>query len=202
MSRPLAFLALLCAVACCGMSPDLRQLTSTWPRRGRLEAIWLRPARDAPTRSVDVANAVAGRGLQGDRTAEKRPSAAGGGKRQVTLLQAEHLPLIAAWAGMPTLDAGLLRRNLVVAGLNLLAARSPFADQPVHLHLGDEVVLEITGPCDPCSKMETVLGAGGYNAMRGHGGLTARVLKGGHLRRGDVVWAGLAAAPSPPAAHD
>ncbi len=179
------------------MAPNLRELTSVWPQRGRLETILLRPARHEPCLVVEAATAIAGRGLQGDRTAERRSAAVAGGKRQVTLLQAEHLPLIAAWAGMPALDAQVLRRNLVVSGLNLLGARSPFADQRVHLHLGDEVLLELTGPCDPCSKMEAALGRGGYNAMRGHGGLTARVVQGGRLRRGDAVWASLAPVPAP-----
>lgn len=176
---------------------DLRALARQWPRTGRLEAIVLRPARGQAAVEVATTEAIAGRGLQGDRTGDKARTSPLGGKRQVTLLQAEHLPLIAAFAGTAQPAATLLRRNLVVSGLNLLAARSPFADQTVHLHLGDEVVLELTGPCDPCSKMEALLGPGGYNAMRGHGGLTARVLRSGRLRVGDAVWACVAAEPAP-----
>ena len=56
----------------------------------------------------------------------------------------------------------------------------------MHLTIG-KIVLEITGPCEPCSKMEAVLGMGAYNAMRGHGGVTAKVLVGGELKVGDLV---------------
>ena len=163
---------------------NLRELTGQFPEAGRIDAIWLRPERRVPTVSVQSVRAIPGRGLEGDRSTQ---AVTIGGKRQVTLIQAEHLPVIAAFLRRGTLDGSLLRRNLLVSGINLIAARALFKDAPLHLHIGPEVVLELTGPCEPCSKMEALLGPGAYNAMRGHGGMTARVLTGGVLLRGDAV---------------
>ena len=166
---------------------DLRELTRQLPTAGRIDAIFLRPKRDMAALRVDSAVAEVDLGLLGDRSAERASAKPGGGKRQVTLIQAEHLPLIGAWSRQSSLDPATLRRNLVVSGINLLALRSPFADQPLRVCIGAEVVLVMTGPCDPCSKMEAALGPGGYNVMRGHGGLTARVVCGGRVSVGDAV---------------
>ncbi|MGP1717382.1 MAG: MOSC domain-containing protein [Methylophilus sp.] len=165
---------------------DLRQLTQTFSQPGRLDAIYLRPGRGEPCLRQDQTHAIANLGLEGDRASLRQSSAPNGSKRQVTLLQAEHLPVIAALTGHSQINPALLRRNLIVSGINLLATKSLFKDQPLHLLIGN-VLLEVTGPCEPCSKMEQVLGRGGYNALRGHGGITARILRGGLLSIGDTV---------------
>lgn len=155
----------------------IAKLLNTLPQTGRLEWIGLRPARREPMVSVMEATVETDRHLAGDHA---RPKA--GGKRQITLLQQEHLAAVAGFLGLPeAVEPGRLRRNLVVSGLNLLALKNK------RVAIGPEVVLEITGECHPCSRMEEELGAGGYNAMRGHGGLTARILAGGQIRVGYEV---------------
>jgi MOSC domain-containing protein YiiM len=100
--------------------------------------------------------------------------------RQATLIQAEHLAVIASCVGHEEVLPQLLRRNIVVSGINLLALKGKV------ICVG-AVMLEITGPCHPCSRMEELLGPGGYNAVRGHGGMTARVLTSGHICVADPV---------------
>ena len=152
----------------------LAQLMATLPQRGHVDWIGLRPARDVPMQVVDVAEVASGGGLLGDRFQGRN------GKRGVTLIQAEHLQAIATLSGHATVDPATLRRNLVVSGIPLIALKGR------RFRIG-EIELEGTAPCDPCSRMETALGAGGYNAMRGHGGLCARVIRGGTVRVGDEV---------------
>ncbi len=141
---------------------------------GRVAWIGLRTARRGMINAVARARLDPESGLVGDRYAGRT------GMRQVTLIQGEHLAAIGAYLGEGPVPPARLRRNIVVNGLNLLAVREGL------LRVG-EALLEVTGLCHPCSRMEEELGVGGYNAVRGHGGLTARVVDGGWVGVGDAV---------------
>jgi MOSC domain-containing protein YiiM len=144
-------------------------LTSRHARTGRLDWIGLRPDRLGEVVPVMEA-AVTGSGLDGDHGRA--------GRRAVTLIQAEHLPVIAALAGRKAVAPGTLRRNLVIRGINLAALRGRA------VRVG-AAVLRLETPCAPCSRMEAALGPGGYNAMRGHGGWCAQVIVAGRIAVGD-----------------
>lgn len=147
--------------------------------QGRVEALIVRDSARGAARPVEQTQALAGIGLADDRLGQR--GVASQSKRQVSLIQHEHLPVIAAFARSgAVVDPVALRRNLVVSGINLLSLKD------ARVRVG-EALIEITGPCAPCSRMEEILGAGGYAAMRGHGGMTARILEGGLIRVGDVV---------------
>ncbi len=157
------------------MAKTVAELLQTLPQVGRIEWIGLRPARNETMRVVDSAEFSVEEGIIGDRFQGRA-----GGDRQVTLIQQEHLQAIGGFTGQGAIDPARLRRNIVVSGLNLLALKD-------RSFLLGEVKLEFTGLAHPCSKMETELGEGGYNAMRGHGGITARILLGGSCHVGDQV---------------
>lgn len=158
------------------LNPDspLARLMATLPRAGKVEWIGLRPARDEAMIATGTVEAIAGAGLVGDRYK------GGSGKRGITLIQAEHLPAIAALAQRPDLTPALLRRNVVVSGIPLIALKQR------RFRIGTAVFVG-TEECDPCSRMEDALGPGGYNAMRGHGGLCARIVEGGTFGLGDAL---------------
>ena len=152
-----------------------RQYLRSIPQQGRVEWIGIRPQRMLEVQSVSQVNADPETGLEGDHF--KKSST---GKRQVTLIQQEHLDVVARMLGKSEIPPELLRRNIVVSGINLLALKQQ------QFQVG-EVLLETTGICAPCSRMEENLGAGGYNSMRGHGGITAKIVQGGQIKLGDIV---------------
>lgn len=142
---------------------------------GHVVWIGVRPERNAPVKVLRAVSAEAGKGLVGDRYKTKS-----NGGRQITLIDAASLDAVASYLHCDSIDPGLVRRNIVVQGMNLLALKNK------RFRIG-QVVLEYSGECHPCSRMEINLGTGGYNAMRGHGGITARILESGQIAVGDTV---------------
>ena len=141
---------------------------------GTLTWIGLRSERRGQVTPVERAKAIAAKGLEGDHRMDKTPGSA----RQVTLISEEFMQQIAHFTGLSTIDPVLLRRNLVVSGINLNALRHQ------RFQIGD-AVFEATALCHPCSRMEAALGKGGVAAMIGHGGLCARILNTGYITVGD-----------------
>ena len=154
-------------------SLTLPELLQVFPNSGELVWIGIRPAKKEPMIAVSQLYADVQSGLCGDRYQGSS------GRRQVTLIQWEHLQVLASITGK-TVTPELLRRNLVIKGLNLLALKN-------RIFCIGEARLQMTGLCHPCSRMEVVLGPGGYNAMRGHGGITAQIIGSGLLQLGDPV---------------
>ena len=135
--------------------------------------IGLRPGKGEPMRIVNEVLADTQSGLVGDRYKGNS------GRRQVTLLQYEHIAVLESMLGK-VIPPEVLRRNLLIKGVNLLALKN------CQFKIGT-AVFQMTGLCHPCSKMESKLGPGGYNAMRGHGGINAQVLQSGKISVGDQV---------------
>ena len=156
------------------MSPlSLAELLQVFPYSGELMWIGLRPSKGEPMLKVDEVLVDTQSGLIGDRYQGNS------GRRQVTLLQYEHLAVLESMLGQ-VIPPEVLRRNLLIKGVNLLALKN------CQFKMGT-AVFQMTGLCHPCSKMETKLGPGGYNAMRGHGGINAQVLQGGKISVGDKL---------------
>lgn len=150
----------------------LKELLAQVPQSGEVRWIGVRPISRAPMVEIDAVEPRRDAGLTGDHA---RPTPRN--QRQVTLIQWEHLPVVAALIGKAVAPADL-RRNLAIAGINLFSLKHR------RFRIG-QAVLETTGWCQPCARLEERLGPGTFQAMRGHGGLTARVLESGIIRLGD-----------------
>jgi MOSC domain-containing protein YiiM len=149
------------------------------PQQGQVRWLGVRPAPQVPMLMVEAVEARRDAGLTGDyRSASRNTSS-----RQVTLIQWEHLAVINALMGRSAdnlLTPADLRRNLVISGINLFSLKDR------RFRLG-QAILQTTGWCQPCAKLERRLGPGSFQAMRGHGGITAQVLHGGIIRLGDSL---------------
>jgi MOSC domain-containing protein YiiM len=153
----------------------LKELLTSHTQVGTVEWISIASASRQSHLSPQSVEIVQG-GIKGDHHC--RPTRKS--KRQVTLIQAEHIDVVRRLLGKPEISPADLRRNLVVSGINLAALKYQT------FQIGT-AVLQGSGNCPPCSRMEENLGPGGYAAMLNHGGITAIVISEGVISIGDCV---------------
>ena len=122
-------------------------------------------------REVREVECVAGQGLRGDRFFASEQYRDG----QVTLFSREVFEEMRSALGLDDAHPSAMRRNLLVSGvdLNAMVGRE-FELQGVRL-LGVE-------ECRPCYWMNTAVGLGAEEWLRGRGGLRCRALSSGWLR--------------------
>lgn len=147
---------------------------------GRLTGIARHDRPKGPMETVDHVAVTAAEGLHGDFRsghASSKPSR----RRQVSLIEAECVVAALAEAGA-VLDWSDCRRNLLIQGLRLPR------EEGLRVQIGDSLVLEITGECDPCERMDT-LHEGLRAAMTPdwRGGFLGRVIEDGEIAVGDEI---------------
>jgi MOSC domain-containing protein YiiM len=137
-----------------------------------------RPPGEHPLVEVTEVECVAGSGLRGDRFFDYKTDYKG----QVTFFAYEvWLELCAQFQILPeTSSPGLFRRNLIIEGvdLNTLIGRE-FELQGVRF--------AGTTECSPCHWMDSAFHPGTEAALRGRGGLRARILTNGRLHAKALV---------------
>lgn len=149
--------------------------------RGQILSIHITPAEGQAMQLVESVQAVAGKGLQGDRYF--LGSGAYSGKpepgRQVTLIEIEAIQAVQREASI-TLAPGDARRNLVTQGvpLNHLVGKE--------FYVGN-VLLRGARLCEPCKHLAEMTQAGVTPALVHRGGLRAEILTSGTIQIGDII---------------
>lgn len=130
------------------------------------------PAGEHPISEVDRLECIAGQGVVGDRFFDHKPDYKG----QITFFSWEVLVSLWDALGARHRNPSAPRRNVVAEGLNLNALiGTEFEIQGVRF-LGTE-------ECRPCHWMDHAVGPGAFAFLQGKGGLRAKILTSGWLRR-------------------
>jgi len=146
----------------------------------RVEAIGIAAAAGEPLRSIERVEAIAGRGLAGDRYADERGefSDSTSGACDLTLIAAEALEALGE--GGVELSHLESRRNVLVRGLdgNSLVGR--------RFRIGE---VECIGRelSEPCTYLEGLTRSGVLRGLVHRGGLRAGIVVGGMVAVGDEV---------------
>jgi hypothetical protein len=143
-------------------------------RVGAVAAILTAPDAERPLARVEAVEAIAGRGLAGDRYSEGRGTFSGPGDGyQLTLVEAEVLESI----DLPWDQA---RRNIVTRGIALNSLVG---------HRFKVGVVECIGRrlAEPCAHLEKLARPGLLRPLVHRGGLRADILAGGSITIGDQI---------------
>jgi MOSC domain-containing protein YiiM len=146
---------------------------------GIVERIYVAATGRAAMRSLDEVEALAGRGLKGDRYCEQRGSGTGWDECQVTLIEGEHLDEITERLGVEVLN-GEHRRNIVSRGIPLDRLEGKC------FRIG-EAVLVHDRPRPPCAYIASITEPLMTKALGRRAGICARVVQGGIIRPGDPI---------------
>jgi len=124
--------------------------------------------------------AYAGLGLKGDRYFGVPAHY----NAQITFISAEVLEDVQTQLALTQLKDANTRRNIVIRGVPLL----DLIGHEFTLDFGDESV-DFAGAshCAPCAWMNAMVADGAREALRGRGGLRARILTDGIIRRGSAT---------------
>jgi len=149
--------------------------------RGTITGIFVSPAAGAPMRSLARVEAIAGQGLAGDRygSGEGFMSGRRGGGLELTLVEEEALDSLSAENGV-TITAADSRRNLAIRGIELAALVGQ------RFRIGDVICLGVS-LCEPCVRIEQLIGKPFVRPMVHRAGLRADILSSGSVRVGDAV---------------
>jgi MOSC domain-containing protein YiiM len=147
---------------------------------GTVEAVFIAAAGGQPMTAVSKVRAVAGRGLEGDRYLTRQGYWTDVDECQVTLIRAEDLEAIESGSGV-SVSHGEHRRNLVTRGIELRALAG------WRFRVGG-AVLAYDRPRPPCRYIESLTEPGMTRALAARrGGICARVVESGVIRRGDGI---------------
>ncbi len=139
--------------------------------KGTVKSLGIAVSKLSPMDQVNKIELITGQGIVGDRHLRTDGTRS---KRQILLMDIETLIEF----GLSERD---IKENITVQGIDFSLIRSGNI-----VRIGKDVVLEITGDCEPCSRMDE-LRSGLKNAIDGRRGMLAYVKSGGTISSGDSI---------------
>ena len=143
--------------------------------QGVVEGIYITSEGSAAMERVEEVRTIEGRGIEGDRYCQGTGFWTNyGDVCQVTLIEGEDLDYIEDELGISVKD-GQHRRNIITRGIRLLDLRRK------RFRVG-EVLLEFDRSRPPCRHVQDLTEPGMTRALKGRGGICARVVQAGRIR--------------------